>query len=51
MEITKKPEEGGLNLEANNNNNLLQLVFYPLAVVILHVHKYIYIKKDSNYKI
>jgi len=39
MEITKKPEEGGLNLEANNNNNLLQLGCYLVAVVILHVYK------------
>jgi hypothetical protein len=25
----------------SNNNNKLQLVYHPVAVVILHVHKYV----------
>jgi hypothetical protein len=30
----------GLNINNNNNNNKLQLGFHPVAVVILHVHKF-----------
>jgi len=33
------------NNNNNNNNNKLQLGYHPVAVVILHVHKY---EKKSN---
>jgi len=35
------------NNNNNNNNNKLQLGCHPVAVVILHVHKY----ELSNYEI
>jgi hypothetical protein len=35
-----KSTETNNNNNNNNNNNKLQLGYHPVAVVILHVHKY-----------
>ena len=38
------------NNNNNNNNNKLQLGYHPVAVVVLHVHKYGKIKVARKFK-
>ena len=38
--ISSTPTGEQIWLYNNNNNNKLQLGYHPVAVVILHVHKY-----------